>query len=425
MVRQCVNGFEWFVAWRGHKRVLRKKMRSAKTYDEWVKAAKEMDSYLGFDEWKDRDSDSNFDHQLVRRVRSTLSRLRSEKDTRGLMEALSVCIRPNFAGTESSKVYSEAFYGTKRVIESHVKEVAASIDYVRTASDVTTEEKRAFFRSLNRNYGSSALCLSGGASFGYYHFGVVRALLDADLLPRVVTGTSAGGLIAALICTHSDAELKQLIRTELADKITACEDPFIVWIQRWWETGARFSALEWARRAMFMTRGSLTFKEAYEFTGRALNVSVVPSDRHSPTILLNHLTAPNCVIWSAIIASAAVPGILNPVVLMAKDRDGNLKPHNLGGSRFKDGSLREDIPLGSLHTQFNCNFPIVSQTNPHIHLFFFASRGAVGRPVAHRKGKGWRGGFILSAIEQWLKLDLSKHFRLVRDLDLMPQMLQR
>jgi S-formylglutathione hydrolase FrmB len=32
---------------------------------------------------------------------------------------------------------------------------------------------------------------------------------------------------------------------------------------------------------MFFTNGSLTFKEAYERTGRALNVSVVPSDRHS------------------------------------------------------------------------------------------------------------------------------------------------
>jgi len=63
---------------------------------------------------------------------------------------------------------------------------------------------------------------------------------------------------------------------------------------------------------------------------------------------------------------------------MAKDRDGNVQPHNLGGSRFKDGSLREDIPLGSLHTQFNCNFSIVSQANPHIHLFYFAPRGSVG-----------------------------------------------
>lgn len=258
----------------------------------------------------------------------------------------------------------------------------------------------------------------------YYHFGVIRGFLDADLLPRVVTGTSAGGLIAALVCTHTNAELKQLIQPVLADKITACEDPFSVWVRRWWRTGARFSAVEWARKAMFFTRGSMTFKEAYERTGRALNVSVVPADRYSPTILLNHLTAPNCTIWSAIIASAAVPGILNPVVLMSKSRDGTLKPHNLGGSRFKDGSLREDIPLGSLHTQFNCNFSIVSQTNPHIHLFFFAPRGKVGRPVAHRRGKGWRGGFILSALESYIKLDLSKHFKVIRDLDLMPQLLQ-
>jgi predicted acylesterase/phospholipase RssA len=59
-----------------------------------------------------------------------------------------------------------------------------------------------------------------------------------------------------------------------------------------------------------------------------------------PTILLNHLSAPNCIIWSAILASAAVPGILPPIVLMAKDANGKAKPYNLAGARFKDGSLR-------------------------------------------------------------------------------------
>ena len=53
-------------------------------------------------------------------------------------------------------------------MEQHIKEVATSLDFVRTATDVSLEEKRAFFRALNRNFGSSALCLSGGASFGYY-----------------------------------------------------------------------------------------------------------------------------------------------------------------------------------------------------------------------------------------------------------------
>lgn len=112
-----------------------------------------------------------------------------------------------------------------------------------------------------------------------------------------------------------------------------------------------------------------------------------PFTSNSPTKLLNYLTAPDCVIWSAIIASAAVPGILNAVVLMQKTKEGDLRPMNWG-SKFKDGSLRVDIPLESLHLLFNVNYSIVSQVNPHVHLFFFAPRGSVGRPVAHRKGKG-------------------------------------
>jgi hypothetical protein len=32
--------------------------------------------------------------------------------------------------------------------------------------------------------------------------------------------------------------------------------------------------------------------------------------------------------------------------------------------------------------------PIVSQVNPHVHLFFFAPQGSAGKPVAHRRGKG-------------------------------------
>lgn len=53
----------------------------------------------------------------------------------------------------------------------------------------------------------------------------------------------------------------------------------------------------------------------------------------------------------------------------------------------------------------------------------FQPRGAPGKPVNHRKGKGWRGGFFLSAAEQFLKLDLTKNFRVIRDLELMPELL--
>lgn len=62
----------------------------------------------------------------------------------------------------------------------------------------------------------------------YYHFGVVKAHLDADLLPTVITGTSGGALVAAFVCTRTNDELKKLLVPELAYKITACHDDVLV-----------------------------------------------------------------------------------------------------------------------------------------------------------------------------------------------------
>lgn len=50
--------------------------------------------------------------------------------------------------------------------------------------------------------------------------------------------------------------------------------------------------------------------------------------------------------------TAAVPGVLNPVVLLRKNKHGDIVPWQFEG-RHKDGSLRVDIPLQSLHLLFN------------------------------------------------------------------------
>jgi hypothetical protein len=177
----------------------------------------------------------------------------------------------------------------------------------------------------------------------------------------------------------------------------------------------------WQQSSWF-ARGSLTFREAYQRTGRILNVTCVPSDPHSPVMLNNHITSPDCVIWSAVLASAAVPGILNPIVLMRKTKSGTLVPYSFG-NKWKDGSMRTDIPLKSLNIHFNVNFSIVSQVNPHINLFFFSPRGSPGRPVTHRKGRGWRGGFLGSSLETAIKLDLQKYLKILRHLELLPRVL--
>jgi predicted acylesterase/phospholipase RssA len=298
--------------------------------------------------------------------------------------------------------------------------VERSIQFLVETKQLSKEEKRVMFKGICANYGRTALCLSGGATFAYYHFGVVKALLEEDQIPDIITGTSGGALVAALVATRTNDELKQLLVPSLAYRITACREPITVWFRRWWKTGARFDSVDWARQCAWWTRGSMTFREAYERTGRILNVSCVPADPHSPTILCNYLTSPDCVIWSAVLASAAVPGILNPVVLMMKTRSGQLVPYSFG-HKWKDGSLRTDIPIKALNLHFNVNFTIVSQVNPHINLFFFSSRGSVGQPVTHRRGRGWRGGYLGSATEQYIKLDLTKWLRVLRQLELLPR----
>jgi hypothetical protein len=80
------------------------------------------------------------------------------------------------------------------------------------------------------------------------HFGIVKALLDSDLLPRVVAGTSAGGLVASLVCTRTDDELRRILIPQLSEKISACSESFHVWFERFRRTGARFDTLDWARK---------------------------------------------------------------------------------------------------------------------------------------------------------------------------------
>lgn len=183
---------------------------------------------LGYTTWKRTPANAYYDSSLVRRVTENLREMRENEDAEGVSAVLEVCLRSNFAGIESFRLYSETYFGTKDRVREYIAEVERALEYIRKTRDLALEEKARLFRYVTKNNGSTALCLSGGASFGYYHFGVVRAMLDANLLPKVITGTSAGALVAAFVCTHTDDELKRMIIPELQEKITACEEPFHV-----------------------------------------------------------------------------------------------------------------------------------------------------------------------------------------------------
>ena len=399
-------------------------LRNSKNYSEYVENSKKLDKYLKLDEWCNDDRYKYYDWRNLRRTIGNLRKLRHAKKYEDLMVVLQTCIKSNFAGTENPLMYSHCYYGTKKLIEKYNSEVVKCLNIIIENKEINIKEKRIFFKIINKNFGRTCLVLSGGASFCYNHFGVLKALIENDLMPKIISGTSGGGMIAALAATRQNDELLALINSKLSSKINAFgSEPFWIWMKRWWTTGARFDSVEWAKKAQWWTTGSTTFEESYLETGKILNISTVPNDIHSPTILCNYITSPKCCIWSSMLASAAVPGILNPVMLMEKTKDNIIRPFSLG-SKWKDGSLRTDVPLNTLNMYFNTKFSIVSQVNPHVMLWIFKNRGDIGKPIIRSKGKTFRGGFILSYLENLIKLEIIKWLKLVKEFQLFPNLLE-
>jgi NTE family protein len=172
-------------------------------------------------------------------------------------------------------------------------------------------------------------------------------------------------VIAALVCTHRDADLGPFFEpARLVQEYTA-------------EDGARaFNPLGLTQRmsqAQVRERlaeiiPDLTFQEAFELTGRHLNISVAPAEKHQNGRLLNAITSPNVFIRDAVLASCAVPGVYDPVALHAKDHRGK-RVEYLPGRKWVDGSVTHDLPSKRLSRLYGCNHHIVSQANPLITPF--------------------------------------------------------
>ena len=151
--------------------------------------------------------------------------------------------------------------------------------------------------------------------FGLCHLGVVKALHLRGLLPRIITGTATGALIAALVGIHTEDELLEFLNGDGID-LTAfgrtndgrgTEREGLMSQHRAGRVStllrriARFirdgyfldvTILEECVRANV---GDLTFEEAYARTKRVLNITVATSGRGGVPNLLNYLTAPNVV----------------------------------------------------------------------------------------------------------------------------------
>lgn len=98
---------------------------------------------------------------------------------------------------------------------------------------------------------------------------------------------------------------------------------------------------------------------------------------HELPLLLNYLTAPDVLIWSASAASCALPFLYEPVELMAKNDRGDIVPYHPSGQKYSDGSTTHDLPMRRLAELFNINQFIVSQVNPHMLLLLHHGKDGI------------------------------------------------
>ena len=345
-----------------HFRNTEKALLEATSYDEWYAAALELDRLEGRDQWRLVKESEKYDFRLIASRVSVLKKLRKQKDYDRLMFRLREELHGNLGNMANPELYQQARGGTKKLINEYLDEVSASLILLckSNVKSLSPMRKRRFLKRAARSFGRSALLLSGGASLGLFHIGVIDELEAQGLLPRVVTGSSAGAIMAGILATHTDSELKVLLNPEYIDfEWCSVFSPF--------ELIKGNSMLDQKTLKKFIDRNipEMTFLEAYQHTNRILNISVSPADSHQFPRLLNYLTAPNVLIGWACLASSAIPGLYPAVQLRAKNFDGKSVAY-MSQNRWIDGSVHEDIPINKVNRLHNINHYIVSQTNPHI-----------------------------------------------------------
>lgn len=339
-------------------------MVQSTTYAEWVEHARQHDKVSGMEKWKATEHTSLYDYAEISLRLRHLKQLRGRNDAHGLLFTLNEGIHGNMGGMGKPVLYTRAKYGTKDLINEYIDEIVNTLDFLAKdeSGDLDFDEKIDFFHRASLCFGRSALMLSGAGTLGLFHMGVVKALSENGVLPRVISGSSAGAMIAAAIGTHTDEELKHFFEPKNLAVDTDIKKGFMEWLFLGKDGRLDAKYIE-AMHAHFIR--DMTFQEAYELTGHAINITVSPQAYHQSPRLLNAITSPNVLIRSAVKGSCAVPGALPPVTLEAMSESGYRVPY-LPTRKWIDGSVSSDLPAKRLSRLYGVNHFIVSQTNPMV-----------------------------------------------------------
>jgi len=342
---------------------LKSQLGTAESYEEWKSIALKIDEESGAQEWKFDNCSPYFDAEIIAHRLVLLKRYRLQKRTRDLMYILREGLTYDIANIAHPMLFTSTYMGTKKIIEDYVEEVSESLAFIASTACqcLSLSEKIDFFQHCKKAYGQPALMFSGGATLGLFHTGVCKALLEQDLMPKVLSGSSAGAIMTAMLGTSKPSEISARLNGENFFSEAFHFRKFSELLKG----NGGLADVKYLKKFLVENLGDITFEEAFKISGLHINVAVAPYDASQEARIMNAYTSPDLLVWSAVLASCAVPILFPPVRLTSKRYDGELTPY-MASTRWVDGSVRSDFPQEKMARLYNLNYTIASQVNPHI-----------------------------------------------------------
>ncbi len=343
---------------------LKRQLDKSESYEEWKSFALKLDEESGAQEWKYDNSSPYFDAEIISHRLNLLKRYRQQQRTADLIYILREGFSYDVANIGHPMLFNQTYFGTKKLIDDYIEEVSHALIYIASekCENLSLVDKLKFLENCRKVYGQPALMFSGGATLGLFHSGVCKALLEQDLMPKVLSGSSAGAIMTAMLGVAEPSEISNLL---LGEHFYS-EAFHFRQIKELLKGNGGFADVKYLKKFLIENLGDVTFAEAFEKSGLDINITVAPYDASQEDArIMNKYTSPDLLVWSAVLASCAVPILFPPVRLTSKRYDGVHTPY-LANTRWVDGSVRSDFPQERMSRLYNLNYTIASQVNPHI-----------------------------------------------------------
>ncbi|KAI8875943.1 hypothetical protein K501DRAFT_201562 [Backusella circina FSU 941] len=282
-------------------------MENASEYDEWFDAATALDQVEGNSSWINEEESDEYDWKLLKSKTEEIRKIRETKKNRlSMIFALRSSLTRNLGDMGNSELFTHSHVGSKQIISDYINEVIKQLDWIgedevedQNLLPLDLNFKHEYFMTLRQSFGRTALLLSGGGTLGLHHFGIIKALINARLLPRIISGASCGSIMSAILCSRNEEERKKLMNGDWNLSLNVFESPddpdtSIRRLTRLIKEGHLYDSSH-LKNVLKEAIGDVTFQEAYNRSRLVLNITVSSSTTYEMPCLLNYLTAPDVV----------------------------------------------------------------------------------------------------------------------------------